>query len=73
MTDNNNPTENIITLSGFGEGVHQMEIIDMAGRVVMTQEIKNNAIINLSSLQKGCYLVKVTNNDSLYSSKVIVK
>lgn len=68
-----NPTESLITLSGLKEGVHQMEVIDMAGRVVMTQEIKNNAIINLSSLQKGCYLVKVTNNDSLYSSKVIVK
>lgn len=68
-----NPTESLITLSRLKEGVHQMEVIDMAGRVVMTQEIKNNAIINLSSLQKGCYLVKVTNNDSLYSSKVIVK
>lgn len=68
-----NPTESLITLSGLKEGVHQMEVIDMAGRVVMTQEIKNNAIINLSSLQKGCYIVKVMNNDSLYSSKVIVK
>ncbi|MEE1272576.1 MAG: T9SS type A sorting domain-containing protein [Bacteroidales bacterium] len=68
-----NPTESLITLSGLKEGVHQMEVIDMAGRVVMTQEIKNNAIINLSSLQKGCYIVKVMNNDSLSSSKVIVK
>lgn len=45
----------------------------MAGRVMMQGSITNNATINLSDLQKGCYLVKVTNNNSLYSSKVIVK
>lgn len=68
-----NPTENIITLSGFGEGVHQMEIIDISGRVVMTDNVTNSKQINLSSLQKGCYLVKVMNNNSVYTSKVIVK
>ncbi|MEE1251584.1 MAG: T9SS type A sorting domain-containing protein, partial [Bacteroidales bacterium] len=68
-----NPTKDVIILSGLKEGVHQMEIIDMAGRVMITDNIINNSLINLSSLQKGCYLVKVTNNNSLYSSKVIVK
>ena len=68
-----NPTKDVIILSGLKEGVHQMEIIDMAGRVMMQGSITNNATINLSDLQKGCYLVKVTNNNSLYSSKVIVK
>lgn len=68
-----NPTKDVIILSGLKEGVHQMEIIDMAGRVMITDNITNNSLINLSSLQKGCYLVKVTNNNSLYSSKVIVK
>ena len=68
-----NPTKDVIILSGLKEGVHQMEIIDMAGRVMIQGSITNNATINLSDLQKGCYLVKVTNNNSLYSSKVIVK
>ena len=68
-----NPTESLITLSGLKEGVHQMEIIDMAGRVVMTDNVTNSKQINLSSLQKGCYLVKVMNNNSVYTSKVIVK
>jgi hypothetical protein len=68
-----NPTKDVIILSGLKEGVHQLEIIDMAGRVMMQGSITNNATINLSDLQKGCYLVKVTNNNSLYSSKVIVK
>lgn len=68
-----NPTESLITLSGLKEGVHQMEIIDMAGRVVMTDNVTNSKQINLSSLQKGCYLVKVMNNNAVYTSKVIVK
>ena len=73
LTLSPNPTKDVIILSGLKEGVHQMEIIDMAGRVMMKGSITNNATINLSDLQKGCYLVKVSNNDSLYSSKVIVK
>ena len=73
LTLSPNPTKDVIILSGLKEGVHQMEIIDMAGRVMMKGSITNNATINLSDLQKGCYLVKVTNNNSLYSSKVIVK
>ena len=68
-----NPTKDVIILSGLKEGVYQMEVIDMAGRVMMKGSITNNATINLLDLQKGCYLVKVTNNNSLYSSKVIVK
>lgn len=68
-----NPTDDIIILSGLGEGVHQMEIIDMAGRVMMQDEVTNSKTINVSSLQKGCYLVKVMNNTSVYTSKVIVR
>ncbi len=68
-----NPTNDVIVLSGLKEGVHQMEVIDMAGRVMMQENITNNATINLSDLQKGCYLVKVMNNNSVYTAKVIVE
>ena len=50
-----------------------MEIIDMAGRVMITDNITNNSTIDLSDLQKGCYLVKVMNNTSVYTSKVVVR
>ena len=50
-----------------------MEIIDMAGRVMMQDEVTNSKVINVSSLQKGCYIVKVMNNTSVYTSKVIVR
>jgi hypothetical protein len=68
-----NPTKDVIILSGLKEGVYNMEVIDMSGRVMITDNITNNSLIDLSSLQKGCYVVKASNNDSTYSSKVIVK
>ena len=68
-----NPTNNSITITGLKEGVYKMEVMDMSGRVMIMDNITNNSLINLSSLQKGCYVVKVSNNDSIYSSKVIVK
>lgn len=73
LTITPNPTENIIVLSGLAEGTHQMEIVDMAGRIVMSDNVSNSKQIDLSELQKGCYLVKVMNNQNLYTSKVIVK
>lgn len=68
-----NPTSNNITLSGLGEGIHQMEISDISGRIVMTAKVSNNKQIDLSALQKGCYLVKVLSNDRLHTAKVIVE
>jgi hypothetical protein len=68
-----NPTKDVIILSGLKEGVYNMEVMDMSGRVMITDNITNNSLIDLSSLQKGCYVVKASNNDSTYSSKVIVK
>ena len=68
-----NPTNDVIVLSGLKEGVYKMEIIDMAGRVMMQDEVTNSKVINVSSLQKGCYLVKVMNNNSVYTAKVIVE
>lgn len=68
-----NPAENLVMISGLNEGVHQMEIIDLSGRVVMKDNIVNLTLIDLSTLQNGCYLVKVVNNTSVYTAKIIVK
>ena len=68
-----NPTNNSITITGLEEGTHKMEIIDMSGRVVKTENINNSQLIDLSALQEGCYLVKVQTNKTLHTAKVIVK
>lgn len=73
LTLSPNPTQSTIMLSGLEEGVYKMEVMDMSGRVMLTDNVANNSLINLSSLQKGCYVVRVSNNDSIYSTKVIVK
>lgn len=68
-----NPAENVITLSGFGEGVYKMDILDMSSRIVMSANVNNSMQINLSQLESGCYLVRISGNEGVYTSKLIVK
>lgn len=68
-----NPAINEITISGIGEGLHQMDIVDMSGRVVMSGNVTETSPIDLSGLQGGCYLVRVLTDNGLHSAKVIVK
>ena len=68
-----NPAENVITLSGFGEGVYKMDILDMSTRIVMSANVNNSMQINLSQLESGCYLVRISGNEGVYTSKLIVK
>ena len=68
-----NPAENVITLSGFGEGVYKMDILDMSSRIVMSANVNNTMQINLSQLESGCYLVRISGNEGVYTSKLIVK
>ncbi|MDR0364300.1 MAG: T9SS type A sorting domain-containing protein, partial [Bacteroidales bacterium] len=47
------------TLIKSQETIHSIEIFDMMGRIVKTQEIHSNeAVISLNHLPRGLYLVK---------------
>ncbi|MES2429732.1 MAG: zinc-dependent metalloprotease family protein [Bacteroidota bacterium] len=70
-----NPAKNIvnINLTGF-EGVSQIRLFDINGREVMT---KRTALINsqldITTLPKGVYLVKVLNGNKIVSNTKIIK
>lgn len=63
----------ILTLNAPATGV--VEVCDMLGRVLFTQQIENESeiSINFSSCQQGVYMVKVTTEKNTWFTKAIVK
>ena len=56
-------------------GMVNCSIIDMSGRVVYNQSInaENANVINLNSLAKGAYFVRITNEQFSKVEKLIVR
>lgn len=53
------------------EGLEKVEVIDMVGRVVMTQE--NGNTVNLSNLANGVYSVRISANGNTAVKRVVKK
>jgi len=54
----------------------QISIFDITGKLAFTQNtsfIGNKTIINISSLQKGVYIIKITNNQQAINRRIIVE
>ncbi|MCH2225214.1 MAG: T9SS type A sorting domain-containing protein [Crocinitomicaceae bacterium] len=67
-----NPTEDKITINGAFNGSATATILDHSGRVISTQSAYHGKTIDLSTLNTGMYLLKITNNGAS-STKTIVK
>lgn len=76
MTLQPNPaTSNVqLTIAGV-EGMVEMNIIDMSGRVVSTSKVnaEQTQNINLNGLAKGAYFVRITNSNMTKVEKLIVR
>ncbi|MEO8151168.1 MAG: T9SS type A sorting domain-containing protein, partial [Bacteroidia bacterium] len=75
-----NPASSVATISfdGFAEGSGQLAIYDLIGKQVIKQDIavttgNNNRKLDLSTLDKGAYMVRVTYNGLTRNCKLIVK
>lgn len=63
-----NPASSMLRVEG--EGIEQVEIIDMNGRVVMTAGAGS---INVSSLSAGIYMVRVVTESGVSTQKIVKK
>jgi sialate O-acetylesterase len=71
-----NPFNNVLYVSGISEGIRQIEVYDIMGRKVKTQLGQNasDATINVASLAKGIYSVRITpTNSTPFDVKAIKK
>ena len=64
-----NPVRNMLTIKG--DNVKSVEVIDMNGRVVLTNDRAGQ--LNMSDLSEGVYMVRVMSLSSVTTQKVIKK
>ena len=63
-----NPVSSMLRVEG--EGIQQVEIIDVNGRMVMTAKAGN---INVSNLADGVYMVRVVTENGVSTQKIVKK
>ena len=65
-----NPVNTNLTVNFHGDlGV--LNIYDLLGRIVLTQTINNNAVINLSNLKMGNYIIELKANNEVFRDKLV--
>ncbi len=73
-----NPTSGIVTLNFTGKNEHiTIEVINELGQLVHAEKINDcqggcDQNIDFSSLQKGCYFLKIATNETMQIKKVLL-
>jgi hypothetical protein len=68
-----NPTAEKVTISSL-QFIQKIEIYNVLGQLKLTQDINSNeAIIDLSNLINGSYLLKINIEDNIITKKIVVK
>lgn len=70
-----NPTSNSFTISNSTTVlIKEIQLFDVAGKLVLTKDISENKTIHTSSLSKGIYTVTLLdNNNKRYNSKLVIQ
>lgn len=68
-----NPVTDFIQIQFGNRSVDAIAITDMTGRVIVQKQIRDNEQIDLSALQKGNYIVTITDTSGTTINKKIIK
>jgi len=68
-----NPTQGVVTISNENGTATTIAVHDLAGKLILTTEASATTTIDLSENGTGVYLVEVSNGDSKFVERVIVK
>lgn len=79
LTENNieglnvypNPATDIVTISSFSMAPKHVQLFDMVGKKVM--DVETTSTINVSELNKGIYVMKITEAGKTATRKLVVK
>ena len=64
-----NPVSDVLNIRG--EGIQQIELMDVNGRTVMTSGATSQ--LNLDGMAAGLYMVRVITNDGVHTQKIVKK
>lgn len=65
-----NPAEDIISITGRSNHSFQIDVIDQAGRVLMSSSYSNKHKINLTPLETGIYYIRIVENNHALVKKI---
>ena len=69
-----NPTEVLLTIDLENmDGVHQIQLNDLTGKLIISKEIENHEQLNVSNLNEGIYLLTILKNGEVIEIERIVK
>lgn len=68
-----NPSEGVITIGNENNDNSVVEVMNLEGKVVLTEEISTTSTIDLSANGTGVYLVKVSNDNGSMVERVVIK
>ena len=68
-----NPASNYLNVTLAGDEAATVQLFNLVGQQVYSETAVNSASINVSSLKAGVYMLKVSQNGKVYTSKVVVK
>ena len=68
-----NPTTGIFNIISNSPENATILIYDASGQIIAKYEHNKNTQINISSNNRGIYLVKIISSDGIYSQKIILQ
>ena len=72
FTTHPNPANTFLTIETGNSGVYEFEITSLNGRMLYHREYEDPTIqLDLSSLQKGVYLITIRSKDFVTTRKII--
>lgn len=63
-----NPTTGIVAVEG--EGIKNVEVMDMTGRTVMTT---SNSVVDMTNLSNGLYMLRINTEKGAFTQKIVKK
>jgi hypothetical protein len=68
-----NPTFGDLNITAIGAGANEFVLFDLQGSVVITQSFEYNTRLNLSNLNAGMYILKITDGSGNQNIERIIK
>ncbi len=67
-----NPTNGIINFKFANNNVRKLSISDITGKTIIEKmTIKRNEMIDLSSFERGIYIIKVQTDEKIFNTKIV--
>ncbi|MDD4217824.1 MAG: T9SS type A sorting domain-containing protein [Bacteroidales bacterium] len=67
-----NPCDSKIFIATQNNNKLKFDIIDISGKIVMTNYVVNNESVDISQLKTSLYTIRICLNDTVYNEKIII-